>query len=172
MSSSCPIQTSRYELTPVFHGIEPNWIKYYEAYSTLGLQCKQVADLVGVSPVFLSKSSANPPGYQSTDHSAALHRRFYAALILYDLVNEVPFWKLEEKYDVSRGGLQQLQTSSFTFAGMVHAFVNKLVGDSYFVPNFLGLVGHGSSDRSFYGQTKFWCSDGIATSHADTEHQR
>lgn len=119
--------TTRYELTPVFHGMEPNWVKYFEVYSTLSTQCKQVADLIGVSPVFLSKSSANPPAYQSSDQPAALHRRFYAALILYDLVNEVPFWKLEEKYVISRGSLQQLQTSSFTFAGMVHAFVNKLV---------------------------------------------
>jgi DNA polymerase theta len=76
-----------------------------------------------------------------------IHRRFYAALILADLINEVPFSDVTAKYattieskgwttmsvlrfvvrfGVVRGSLQSLQQTASTFAGMVHVFCQKL----------------------------------------------
>jgi hypothetical protein len=47
----------------------------------------------------------------------SIHRRFYTALALHDLVNEVPLAVVAKKFGCSRGMLQSLQQSAATFAG-------------------------------------------------------
>lgn len=47
----------------------------------------------------------------------AVHQRFYAAMALQDLVQEVPLDEVALKYGASRGVLQTLQQSAATFAG-------------------------------------------------------
>jgi hypothetical protein len=47
----------------------------------------------------------------------SVHRRFYTALALHDLVNEVPLAVVARKFGCSRGMLQSLQQSASTFAG-------------------------------------------------------
>lgn len=46
-----------------------------------------------------------------------IHRRFYTALALHDLVNEVPLNTVAAKFSCSRGMLQSLQQSAATYAG-------------------------------------------------------
>lgn len=43
--------------------------------------------------------------------------RFYTALALQDLVNEVPLSEVAQKFQCARGFLQSLQQSAATFAG-------------------------------------------------------
>jgi len=47
----------------------------------------------------------------------SVHRRFYTALALHDLVNEIPLAVVARKFGCSRGMLQSLQQSASTFAG-------------------------------------------------------
>ncbi|XP_014662038.1 PREDICTED: DNA polymerase theta-like [Priapulus caudatus] len=47
----------------------------------------------------------------------AIHKRFYGALVLHDLINEIPFGEVCKKYKTTRGVLQSLQQSAATFAG-------------------------------------------------------
>jgi DNA polymerase theta len=47
----------------------------------------------------------------------SIHRRFYTALALHDLVNEIPLAVVARKFGCSRGMLQSLQQSASTFAG-------------------------------------------------------
>lgn len=47
----------------------------------------------------------------------AVHQRFYAAMALQDLVQEIPLDEVATKYGASRGVLQSLQQSAATFAG-------------------------------------------------------
>lgn len=75
----------------------------------------------------------------------AIHQRFYTALALHDLVNEVPLKTVSQKYGTTKGSgtlyaklrsgilfehvpgmLQSLQQAASTFAGMVTAFCHKL----------------------------------------------
>ena len=56
----------------------------------------------------------------------AIHQRFYTALALHDLVNEVPLPRVAERYAASKGMLQSLQQAASTFAGMVTAFCHKM----------------------------------------------
>ena len=55
-----------------------------------------------------------------------VHKRFYIALMLNDLVREVDFQEIMNRYDINRGALQTLQQTSSTFAGMVRIFTEKL----------------------------------------------
>lgn len=57
---------------------------------------------------------------------ATIHRRFYSALILNDLVHEMPLAEVAKRYHVNRGTLQAIQSAASTFAGMVTAFCSKL----------------------------------------------
>ena len=56
----------------------------------------------------------------------AVHSRFYTALALHDLVNEVPLARVSERYGASKGMLQSLQQAASTYAGMVTAFCHKM----------------------------------------------
>lgn len=48
----------------------------------------------------------------------SLHRRFYVALALNELVQEVPLSEVSTKFGLQKGMLQNLQQSSATFAGL------------------------------------------------------
>ena len=47
----------------------------------------------------------------------AVHQRFFTALALNDLVNEMPISNVTEKYGVNKGVVQNLQQSASTFSG-------------------------------------------------------
>ncbi|CAH2071673.1 unnamed protein product, partial [Iphiclides podalirius] len=48
-----------------------------------------------------------------------IHKRFYTALALQDLVNEVPLSEVAKKFQCARGFLQGLQQAAATFAGLL-----------------------------------------------------
>jgi DNA polymerase theta len=67
----------------------------------------------------------------------SVHRRFYTALALHDLVNEVPLAVVATKFGCSRGMLQSLQQSASTFAGGYNiSSENKIIKKSYFLCEF------------------------------------
>lgn len=89
---------------------------------------RRVADLVGVEEGFLARAVRGRvlTRTEQQRQSLAVHRRFYAALALQDLVHEVPLNVVARRYGANRGMLQSLQSSSATFAGMVTVFCEKL----------------------------------------------
>ena len=50
-------------------------------------------------------------------HLLAIHQRFFCALALHDLVQEVSFREVADKFSVNKGLLQNLQQNAATFAG-------------------------------------------------------
>merc|ERR1740123_1092613 len=58
--------------------------------------------------------------------SLAMHQRFYTALALHDLVNEMPLHKVAAKFGATKGMLQSLQQAASTFSGMVTVFCDRL----------------------------------------------
>ena len=89
---------------------------------------KRVAEMIGVSESFLVRAaSGHVPNYTvAQQRSLMIHRRFFSALALHDLVREVPVADVALKYGVSKGLIQSLQTSAGMFAGMVTVFCQKL----------------------------------------------
>src|SRR5690348_9064905 len=63
---------------------------------------------------------------QNQDGATIRHRRFFVALILHEIIQEEPLGRLSNRYGVSRGNLQQLQTLASSFAGMVTVFCEHL----------------------------------------------
>ncbi len=79
-----------------------------------------MAELVGVEERFLVRAARGniPTHTVKQQHTLAIHNRFYVALILNDLVNEMPLNAVAKKYACARGQLQSLQQNAATFAGM------------------------------------------------------
>ncbi|KAJ4457579.1 putative DNA polymerase theta [Paratrimastix pyriformis] len=135
-----------YLATPVYHGIEPKWRRRkranraYKAYCVLrqfshsvrrlGPIKSLVAKRVGINEDFLNVCSYNDrevANLMKTDPKAYdRYRRFYAAMILCDLMHEEPIYRVESAYSVQRGQVQQLMTLAQTFCGMVVQFCRHL----------------------------------------------
>ena len=89
---------------------------------------RRVGDLVGIEEGFLARAVRGRilTRTEQQRQSLAVHRRFFAALALQDLVHEVPLNVAARRYGANRGMLQSLQGSAATFAGMVTVFCEKL----------------------------------------------
>ena len=118
-------------MTPIYIQDQwPNidWYQYLRIFERLPANMRRVADLVGVEEGFLARAVRGRvlTRTEQQRQSLAVHRRFYAALALQDLVHEVPLNVVARRYGANRGMLQSLQGSSATFAGMVTVFCGKL----------------------------------------------
>ncbi|XP_015756078.1 PREDICTED: DNA polymerase theta-like [Acropora digitifera] len=120
-----------YQVTPIYIQDQwPNidWYQYLRIWERLPANMRRVADLVGIEEAFLARA-VRGRFLTRTDQqrqSFAVHRRFFAALALQDLVREVPLNVVARRYGANRGMLQSLQGSAATFAGMVTVFCQKL----------------------------------------------
>lgn len=123
-----------YEITPIniseywqTSSAKLDWSFYLSIIENLDAEKKRVASLVGIRESFIMKMVRGKPISTDSDRkSLKIHFRFYTALILNDLVNEVPFSELTKKYDCQKGFLQSLQQSSATYAAMITIFCNRL----------------------------------------------
>ena len=80
---------------------------------------RRVAELVGVEESFLARAVRGRILTKTAKQVRVvqIHRRFYLALVLHDLVNEMPLNAVGRKYGLNKGMLQSLQQSAATFAG-------------------------------------------------------
>ena len=108
------------QVTPIYDLIgSVDWYSYMCMWEHLSPSMRRVGDLVGVQDGFLTKAVQGRIRKNTFEHRRllALHKRFYTALILHDLVNEMSLSKACQKYKCTRGVLQSLQQSAATFAG-------------------------------------------------------
>ena len=67
---------------------------------------KRVGELVGVEERFLVRAMRGTVNIQNQARLLAIHQRFYTALALNDLVNEMKLPAVSAKYGASKGMLQ------------------------------------------------------------------
>ncbi|KAL3317476.1 hypothetical protein Ciccas_003868 [Cichlidogyrus casuarinus] len=103
-----------------------NWMRYLDIYNALSPADRRVADLVGVRENFLVKAISMGVSGKTNRGLLHVHKRFFSALVLYRLVNEMPLAKICEEFDLNRGVLQSMQQQSSIYAGMVTIFCNRL----------------------------------------------
>jgi DNA polymerase theta len=120
-----------YQVTPISINEQwPNtdWYLYLRMWEGFPPGMKHVAEMIGISESFLVRAAGGRVStYTSAQQRAVMiHRRFFAALALQDLVKEVPIATVALKYGISKGLVQSLQTSAGMFAGMVTVFCEKL----------------------------------------------
>ena len=104
------------------------WYRYLRLLEGLPADMKHVANVIGVQESFLAQAVQGriPEKTHLQRQRLQIHRRFLAALVLHDLIQEVPMPLVAQKYNVPKGLLQNLQLSSSTFAGMVTVFCSRL----------------------------------------------
>jgi DNA polymerase theta len=119
---------SIYHVTPIHLNHDPDWAAYYRLFGSLDQISHEVAYVVGVDDQYLSQAAQGyrPQRTEAQQKRALVHRRFHAALMLDDLIHEVPFNTIIQKYQVNRGTLQTLQITAAAYAGMVTIFCEKL----------------------------------------------
>ncbi|CAO1305584.1 unnamed protein product [Diamesa hyperborea] len=101
-----------------------DWMHFFDIWDKLPPQMQKVGELVGIKDSFFIKAvkSENKVDYKSLQ----IHKRFYTALALQDLVNERPLEAVARKFKCTRGMLQSLQQMAATFAGIVTTFCTSL----------------------------------------------
>lgn len=117
-----------YETTPTFVAsqLPPlDWKNYLELYYNMDENLKKVAQLIGIKESFIYSQISDIGPANNTD-SLLVHRRFYASLALYEIINEIPFAVVQKKFGLNKGLLQSLQQQSSTFAGMLTNFCYKI----------------------------------------------
>ncbi|CVK88973.1 related to DNA polymerase theta [Fusarium mangiferae] len=113
-----------YTFTPVQEfGVIVNWQVFRNEMEGLDESGLRVLRLLGIKPTTILKLAQGATLRETTPEEkqvARVHRRFYLALQLRDLCNEIPIHIVARKYDVPRGMVQNLsQTCQGFAAGMI-----------------------------------------------------
>ncbi|KAF5684821.1 DNA polymerase theta subunit [Fusarium denticulatum] len=113
-----------YTFTPVQEfGVMVNWQVFRNEMEGLDESGLRVLRLLGIKPTTILKLAQGATLRETTPEEkqvARVHRRFYLALQLRDLCNEIPIHMVARKYDVPRGMVQNLsQTCQGFAAGMI-----------------------------------------------------
>ncbi|XP_065358466.1 DNA polymerase theta [Calliphora vicina] len=120
-----------------------DWLLFLDIWEKLTPAMKKVGELVGVKESFLVRAMR---GQTKLDYKLMqIHKRFYTALALQELVNENPINVVAIKYKCTRGMLQSLQQMASTFAGIVTSFCNSLQWDT------LSLIVSQFKERLYFG---------------------
>lgn len=118
-----------YLVTPysITHQLDSSidWHHFEDLYDKLPNMMKRVGEMVGISAQFFIKAIRGR-NVSEDFHLLAVHKRFYIALALQDLVNEVPIAEVASKFKIKRATLQTLQQSASAFAGTVTNFCDSL----------------------------------------------
>ncbi|XP_024542477.1 helicase and polymerase-containing protein TEBICHI-like isoform X1 [Selaginella moellendorffii] len=127
-----------YEVTPIHVELEPDWGVYYQRFVELSHVDQAVASRVGVTEASLMRMAHGAPMQgrkrsikgsekaSEADQNLRVYRRFFVALILSKLVQEVPLMDVCSTFKVPRGTVQALQDSSGRFAAMISTFCERL----------------------------------------------
>jgi DNA polymerase theta len=117
-----------YHCTPAyFNQINHKWERMRDLFGVLEGSYLSVAQNINISVGYLHKLSLG--GRIVDDDRYLTHVRFFNALIVNDLISEVPINKLLEKYDMGtagRGAIQSLQTLASSYCGMVRLFCERM----------------------------------------------
>jgi replicative superfamily II helicase len=105
-----------------------DWMFYLNLWEKLPASMRKVGELVGVRESYIVGATRGKPQTNTSKlyHKYLVHKRFFVALALQDLVNERPLSEVCAKFSCNRGMLQSLQLTASTFAGMVTSFSRQL----------------------------------------------
>ena len=123
-----------YCITPIRHAVELNsqsaWARFEAKYLQLSKTNAStgflsVAERCGIEAgdIYAGKMGF---GRRLAEMSRRRYARFWAAILLRDIINEVPLTEIVGYSQVARGNLQSLQESAATFSGAVSIFLSKL----------------------------------------------
>ncbi|KAI9885208.1 MAG: hypothetical protein M1823_003011 [Watsoniomyces obsoletus] len=106
-----------------------NWIVFRDQIDLLDESGLRVLRYVGVSPGVVNRMAQGGALRETTPEEvniARVYRRFYAALQLRDLCNEMPVHVVAKKYDMPRGAIQNLSQTCEGFAAGIIKFCQRM----------------------------------------------
>ncbi|NXX68737.1 HELQ Helicase, partial [Spizella passerina] len=102
----------------------PDWMIYLRQFNQLSAAEQKVADIVGVPESFITKKASGQAVRKNVDN--AVVNRFYLTFVLYSLLKETNVWSVSEKFNLSRGYVQNLLSSAASFASCLLHFCEEL----------------------------------------------
>ncbi|XP_030902646.2 helicase POLQ-like isoform X4 [Melopsittacus undulatus] len=102
----------------------PDWLIYLRQFNQLSGAEQKVADIVGVPESFITKKASGQAIRKNVD--SAVVNRLYLSFVLYTLLKETNIWSVSEKFNMSRGYVQNLLNSAASFASCVLRFCEEL----------------------------------------------
>ncbi|XP_041267886.1 helicase POLQ-like isoform X6 [Onychostruthus taczanowskii] len=102
----------------------PDWMIYLRQFNQLSAAEQKVADIVGVPESFITKKASGQAIRKNMDD--AVVNRFYLTFVLYALLKETNIWSVSEKFNLSRGYVQNLLSSAASFASCLLHFCEEL----------------------------------------------
>ncbi|NWH37574.1 HELQ Helicase, partial [Chloropsis hardwickii] len=110
-----------YDLTST---CSPDWMIYLRQFNQLSAAEQKVADIVGVPESFITKKASGQAIRKNVNN--AVVNRFYLTFVLYTLLKETDVWSVSEKFNMSRGYVQNLLSSAASFASCLLHFCEEL----------------------------------------------
>ena len=114
-----------YLTTPHTVELSVDWEKLYYLISRLTVLDTTVTELVGVDMLFLQRKCQGSQCSGSQERER-IGRRFYAALILRDIVSETPLPKICQNFNLSLSAVEDLRERSLRYANMSAIFCGVL----------------------------------------------
>ncbi|NXT24705.1 HELQ Helicase, partial [Syrrhaptes paradoxus] len=102
----------------------PDWMIYLRQFNQLSAAEQKVADIVGVPESFITRKASGQAIKKNVD--SAVVNRLYLSFVLYGLLKETNIWSVSEKFNMSRGYVQNLINSAASFASCVLHFCEEL----------------------------------------------
>uniref|UniRef100_A0A8D0F4E1 Helicase, POLQ like n=1 Tax=Strix occidentalis caurina TaxID=311401 RepID=A0A8D0F4E1_STROC len=102
----------------------PDWMIYLRQFNQLSAAEQKVVDVVGVPESFITKKASGQAIRKNVD--SAVVNRLYLSFVLYALLKETNIWSVSEKFNMSRGYVQNLLNSAASFASCVLHFCEEL----------------------------------------------
>ncbi|NXU11533.1 HELQ Helicase, partial [Pardalotus punctatus] len=102
----------------------PDWMIYLRQFNQLSAAEQKVADIVGVPESFITKKASGQAIRKNVDN--AVVNRLYLTFVLYALLKETNIWSVSEKFNMSRGYVQNLLNSAASFASCLLHFCEEL----------------------------------------------
>ncbi|NWY12925.1 HELQ Helicase, partial [Aphelocoma coerulescens] len=102
----------------------PDWMIYLRQFNQLSAAEQKVADIVGVPESFITKKASGQAIRKNVD--MAVVNRLYLTFVLYTLLKETNIWSVSEKFNMSRGYVQNLLNSAASFASCLLHFCEEL----------------------------------------------
>ena len=117
-----------YLIVPIYAAVswpKLDWMGFLTMWENLADDMKRVGSIIGVEERWMVRAMRGTVRMADAEQrkSLAIHQRFYTALALHDLVNEMPLSNVAAKYGATKGMLQNLQQAASTFSGKILHYI-------------------------------------------------
>uniref|UniRef100_A0A8C9X4F6 Helicase POLQ-like n=1 Tax=Sander lucioperca TaxID=283035 RepID=A0A8C9X4F6_SANLU len=103
---------------------KPDWMLFFRQFTLLSVTEQKMSAAVGVPESFIARKAAGQTVRKGVNMEPV--RRMYLALVLFSLLKDTNLWSVAERFQLSRGFVQSLLSSSSAFCSCVLHFTQEL----------------------------------------------